>query len=73
MIALDLYVGENSLANHLSSRKGSACTKRVQMSLHLVPDVNLPQHVLQSLRGAGRGARANAHSPAMGLMRDGWE
>jgi phenylpyruvate tautomerase PptA (4-oxalocrotonate tautomerase family) len=30
-------------------------------------------HVLPSLRGAGRDAGANAHSPAMGLMRDGWE
>ena len=73
MIALDLCVGENSLANHLSSPKGSACTWCVQMSLHLVPDVNVPQHVLQSLRGAGRDEGANAHSPAMGLMRDGWE
>lgn len=42
MIALDLYVGENSLANHLSSPKASACTRCVQMSLHLVPDVNVP-------------------------------
>ena len=32
MIALDLYVGENALANHLSSPKGSACTRCVQMS-----------------------------------------
>jgi hypothetical protein len=30
MIALDLCVGENSLANHLSSPKGSACTRCVQ-------------------------------------------
>ena len=42
MIALDLYVGENSLANHLSPPKGSACTRCVQMSLHPVPDVNVP-------------------------------
>ena len=42
MIALDLYVGENALANHLSSPKGSACTRCVQMSLHLLPDVNVP-------------------------------
>ena len=42
MIALDLYVGEDSLANHLSSPKGSAFTRCVQMSLHLVPDVNVP-------------------------------
>jgi hypothetical protein len=39
MIALDLYVGENALANHLSSPKGSACTRCVQMSLHLLPDL----------------------------------
>ena len=32
MIALDLYDGENSLANHLSSPKGSACTRCVQMN-----------------------------------------
>lgn len=32
MIALDLYVGANSLANHLSPPKGSACTRCGQMS-----------------------------------------
>jgi hypothetical protein len=42
MIALDLYVGENSLANYLSSPKGSACTRCVQMSLHLVPGCQPP-------------------------------
>jgi hypothetical protein len=42
MIALALYVDENSLANHLSSPKGSACARCVQMSLHLVTDVNVP-------------------------------
>jgi hypothetical protein len=42
MIALDLYVGENSLANHLSSPKGSACTRCVPMGLQLVTDVNVP-------------------------------
>jgi hypothetical protein len=96
MIALDFYDGENSLANHLSSPKGSACTRCVQMSLRLVPDVTVPgnqgrtaprlwmcsrqcdptgttQYFLPSLRGAGRDAGTNAHSPAMGLMRDGWE
>jgi hypothetical protein len=41
MIALDLYVGENSRTSHLSPPKGSACTRCVQMSLHLVPDVNV--------------------------------
>jgi hypothetical protein len=42
MIALDLYVGENSLANRLSPPKGSSCTRCVQTSLHLAPDVNVP-------------------------------
>jgi hypothetical protein len=42
MIGLDLYVGENSLANHLSSPKGSPCARCVQMSLHRVPDVSVP-------------------------------
>lgn len=42
MIALYVYVGANSLANHLSSPKGSACTRCVQMSVHLDPDVSVP-------------------------------
>jgi len=38
----NLYVGENSLANHLSSPKGSACATCVQMSLQLVTGVTVP-------------------------------
>jgi hypothetical protein len=36
MIALDLYVGENALANHHSSPEESACTRCVQMSFHMI-------------------------------------
>lgn len=36
MIALDLYVGENALANHHSSPEESARTRCVQMSIHMI-------------------------------------
>ena len=36
MIALDLYVGENALASHLSSPNGSACRRCMQMDFRLI-------------------------------------
>jgi hypothetical protein len=61
MIALDLYVEPGP--------EGAAV---IDVFSPVRSDWNA-QHALQSLRGAGRDAGANAHSLATGLMRDGWE